>query len=116
MLKESRSINSKIIFSNLIDVMTTKPNIIEKPLIQLDTEDDNLFNAKVVLFNDNEHDFDEVIDQLIIAINCSEEKAYLLTTQVHKSGSAVVFSNNYNQCLTVSSILEEINLKTKIEI
>lgn len=96
--------------------MNTKPDVIEKPLIQLDTDNNELFNAKVILFNDNEHDFDEVIDQLIIAINCSEEKAYLLTMQVHKSSHAVVFTSDYNQCLKVSSILEEINLKTKIEI
>jgi ATP-dependent Clp protease adaptor protein ClpS len=96
--------------------MNTKPDVIEKPLIQLDTDDDGHFNAKVILFNDNEHSFDEVIDQLILAINCSEEKAYLLTMQVHKSGFAVVFTNNYDQCLNVSCVLEEIQLKTKVEI
>jgi len=96
--------------------MITKPDFIEKPQIQIADDENDLFSAKVILFNDNEHDFDEVIDQLMIAINCSEEKAYLLTMQVHKSGHAVVYSSDYNQCLNVSSILEEIQLKTKIEI
>lgn len=100
----------------MYEAMIIKPETIEKQLTDLDIDDDNSFNAKVILFNDNEHDFDEVIDQLILAINCSEEKAYLLTTQVHKSGFAVVFTSNYNHCLNVSSILEEIQLKTKIEI
>jgi ATP-dependent Clp protease adapter protein ClpS len=96
--------------------MITKPDFIKEPQIQISDDENDLFSAKVILFNDNEHDFDEVIDQLMIAINCSEEKAYLLTMQVHKSGHAVVYSSDYNQCLKVSSILEEIQLKTKIEI
>lgn len=71
--------------------------------------------AKVILFNDNWHTFDEVIDQLIKAINCTYEKAEELTMAVHQNGKAVVFEGELPQCLRVSGILEEIALHTQIE-
>jgi ATP-dependent Clp protease adaptor protein ClpS len=71
--------------------------------------------AKVVLFNDDVHTFDEVIGQIIKAIRCDLEKAKALTNQVHNYGKAVVFGGELTKCIQVSSILEEIDLKTQIE-
>ncbi|MCX7737211.1 MAG: ATP-dependent Clp protease adaptor ClpS [Candidatus Kapabacteria bacterium] len=72
-------------------------------------------SAKVILFNDDIHSFDEVIEQLIKAINCSYEKAESLAFEVHNKGKACVFEGDLNECLRVSSILEEIALHTQIE-
>lgn len=69
---------------------------------------------QVILFNDDVHSFDEVINQLIIAINCSFEKARALAFETHVKGKAVVFNGELTQCLKVSSILEEIALHTQI--
>jgi ATP-dependent Clp protease adaptor protein ClpS len=71
--------------------------------------------AKVILFNDDWHTFDEVIAQLIKAINCTSEKAEALAWEVHNLGKAVVFEGELPQCLRVSGILEEIALHTQIE-
>lgn len=71
--------------------------------------------AKVILFNDDWHTFDEVITQLIKAIQCSEEQAESLAWEVHNNGKAVVFEGELSECLRVSSILEEIALHTQIE-
>jgi ATP-dependent Clp protease adaptor protein ClpS len=71
--------------------------------------------AKVILFNDDLHSFDEVIYQLIKAIRCDLEKAKALTFQVHNSGKAVVFGGELAKCIQVSSVLEEIQLRTQIE-
>ena len=71
--------------------------------------------AKVILFNDDVHSFDDVIYQLIKAIRCDLEKAKALTFQIHNSGKAVVFGGELAKCIQVSSILEEIQLKTQIE-
>jgi len=70
---------------------------------------------KVILFNDDWHSFDEVIAQIMKAIHCNREKAISLTTQVHNMGKAVVFQGELQQCLKVSSVLEEIALHTQIE-
>ncbi|NWF50850.1 MAG: ATP-dependent Clp protease adaptor ClpS [Ignavibacteriaceae bacterium] len=71
-------------------------------------------SSRVLLFNDDIHTFDEVINQLIKAVNCTFEEARLLAFEVHVKGKAVVFSGSLNQCLKVTSILEEIALHTQI--
>jgi ATP-dependent Clp protease adaptor protein ClpS len=72
--------------------------------------------AKVILFNDEVHTFDEVITQLIKATGCSQSKAEALAFEVHNNGKAVVFSGEMRRCVEVSGILEEIDLMTQIEL
>lgn len=69
---------------------------------------------KLFLYNDDIHSFDEVINQLIKAINCSFEKARSFAFEVHVKGKAMVFAGSMIDCLKVSSILEEIGLITQI--
>ena len=71
--------------------------------------------AKVILFNDEWHDFEEVIDQIILAVRCSYQRAEELTFEVHNKGKAIVYEGEMPECLKVSSILEEIALHTQIE-
>lgn len=72
--------------------------------------------AKVILFNDEVHTFDEVIDQLIKAIHCDSTRAEAIAWEVHSTGKAVVYEGAMPECLTVSHILEEIALHTQIEV
>jgi ATP-dependent Clp protease adapter protein ClpS len=78
-----------------------------------ETTDVNL-SSRVVLFNDDWHTFEEVIAQLIIATKCSFEKARGYAFEVHVKGKAIVFNGSMNECLRVSSLLEEIALHTQI--
>jgi ATP-dependent Clp protease adaptor protein ClpS len=89
-----------------------KPTGIVEPEVEEDTTVGTI--SKVVLFNDEWHSFDEVIAQLIKAINCSFETARALSFEVHVKGKAIVYEGNMAQCLKVSSILEEIELHTQI--
>lgn len=72
--------------------------------------------AKVILFNDNIHTFDEVISQLIKATGCSSARAEALAWEVHTQGKAVVYDGPMDRCLKVSGVLEEIGLHTTIEV
>jgi ATP-dependent Clp protease adapter protein ClpS len=72
--------------------------------------------AKVVLFNDEVHSFDEVIGQLIKALRCTESKAEGLALEAHNNGKAVVYSGEMVRCMEISSVLEEIRLMTQIEV
>jgi ATP-dependent Clp protease adaptor protein ClpS len=87
------------------------------PEIETDITDgtDTGLPAKVILFNDNVHSFDEVIDQLMKAISCSRDKAEGLAWEVHTRGKACVYTGDMNDCLRVSHVLEEIALHTQIE-
>lgn len=72
-------------------------------------------SAKVWLFNDEVHDFEEVILQIMKAAHCSSSDAEALTWKVHSEGKAIVFVGDFGECLLVSAVLEEINLGTQIE-
>jgi ATP-dependent Clp protease adapter protein ClpS len=71
--------------------------------------------AKVILFNDEWHTFDDVIMQLMKAIRCSSDLAESFAWEVHTKGKAMVFDGDLPDCLRVSAILEEIALHTQIE-
>ncbi len=88
------------------------------PLSQSDKDIDVLVDhpATVILFNDDVHTFDEVINQLMKAIGCTAAKAEQLTWQVHTNGKAAVFEGSMAECIRVSSVLEEIALHTQIEV
>lgn len=88
------------------------------PLEQDEVEDDVTTQepAKVILFNDDVHTFDEVIIQIMKAIRCTQSKAEALAMEAHTSGRAVVFSGELLRCMEVSHILEEIKLMTQIEV
>ena len=70
---------------------------------------------RVILFNDEEHTFDEVIFQIMKATGCSKPRAEELTNEVHSKGKANVYEGNFTECLRVSGILQEIALITEIE-
>ena len=71
--------------------------------------------AKVILFNDEIHTFEDVIGQLVKAIRCSRDQGESFAWEVHTRGKACVYTGEMNECLRVSGILEEIALHTQIE-
>jgi ATP-dependent Clp protease adaptor protein ClpS len=79
-----------------------------------DTETTEKLASRVILFNDNWHTFEEVIIQLMKAVNCTFEQARDYAFEVHVKGKAIVFKGSMNDCIRVSSILEEIALHTQI--
>jgi ATP-dependent Clp protease adaptor protein ClpS len=90
--------------------------ILENPKVDVNVDESisiGLF-CKVILYNDDWHTFEEVIIQLIKAINCPFETARDLTFEVHVRGKAIVFNGEIKDCLRVSSVLEEIALNTEI--
>ncbi|MFI5252830.1 MAG: ATP-dependent Clp protease adaptor ClpS [Bacteroidota bacterium] len=82
--------------------------------IAVDTEKQE--PAKVILFNDEVHTFDEVISQIIKATGCDTTRAEALTWEVHNTGKAVVYEGEMPKCIQVSGVLEEIELMTQIEV
>ncbi len=70
--------------------------------------------SRVLLYNDDHHTFDEVIDQVIKATGCTGERAEGIAVEVHTTGKAMVYEGELFACLRVSSVLEEIALHTQI--
>ncbi|MBI3003943.1 MAG: ATP-dependent Clp protease adaptor ClpS [Ignavibacteriales bacterium] len=94
------------------------PATVQKPIQEQEKDVDVLVQepAKVILYNDEVHTFDEVIGQIIKAIRCESVKAEALTWEVHNTGKAVVFEGPMDECMLVSAVLEEIALHTQIEV
>ena len=70
--------------------------------------------SRVILYNDDWHTFDEVIMQLIKAVRCSFDEATEKAFETHVKGMSVIYNGEFNNCLKVSSVLEEIALHTQI--
>ncbi len=88
----------------------------EEPVEIEDITTDSMLPAKVLLFNDNWHTFDEVIGQLIKALGCDSGKAEAIAFEAHSSGKAMAYEGTMADCLRVNSVLEEISLNTQIEV
>lgn len=69
----------------------------------------------VILFNDDDHTFDEVEFQLQKAIGCSLEVAGHIARTAHREGQAVAYSGEKTACERVAGILRQINLDVTIE-
>jgi len=88
----------------------------EIPGIEIVVEEDVSIGlkSKVILYNDDLHTFDEVILQIIKAIKCSNTEARNKAFETHVKGKSVIFNGEFKECLSVSSVLEEIALHTQI--
>lgn len=83
--------------------------------VETEVVSETVIAARVILFNDEEHTFDEVIRQIVKATSCTLARAEMLTLEVHFRGKARVFEGTMNECLRVSGVLEEIALNTQVE-
>lgn len=100
-------------FSDVLLSQQEKPDVKEKPSAESKVDEDTPW--QLILYNDNEHTFDEVINQLIKALGCSLEKAKELTNTVHNDGKATVYEGTFEECFKVNSVLQEIKLVTEIK-
>jgi ATP-dependent Clp protease adapter protein ClpS len=94
--------------------------VTQDPSLEIDEEQTTDLSiqepAKVILFNDEVHTFEEVIGQIIKATRCDVKKAEALTWEVHNAGKAMVYEGEMTRCVEVSAVLEEIELMTQIEV
>lgn len=101
------------LFSMFMIAFPDTPALLDLPETEISTEIGML--ARVILFNDEFHSFDDVISQIVKATGCSYARADSLTQEVHTVGKAMVFDGQFQACLRVSHILEDIDLTTQIE-
>ena len=71
--------------------------------------------ARVILYNDDWHTFDDVIMQLVKAIHCSTDEGERHARTVHTQGRALVFHGMRQDCEKVAGILREIRLQVEVD-
>jgi ATP-dependent Clp protease adapter protein ClpS len=70
---------------------------------------------RVMLFNDESHQMDEVVLQLVKALRCCIEDAVEIMLKVHTCGQAVVIISSRSEAERVAGILREIALKVRVD-
>ncbi len=85
--------------------------------VLIDVEEDEAIDTpwKLILYDDDVHTFDEVINQLIKALACSLPQAEEFTLKVHNEGKANVYEGSFEECLKRNAVLQEIQLITEIK-
>jgi ATP-dependent Clp protease adaptor protein ClpS len=69
----------------------------------------------VILYNDDYHDFAEVILQLQKATGYSLEKAEAIAYEAHTTGRAIAFTGTYEECERVAGVLRQIRLQVETD-
>ena len=93
----------------------------EKPGVDVDVleeeqeDEEEKTPWRVILYDDDIHTFDEVIEQLIKALKCNRSHAEDLTYKVHNEGKAKVYEGDFQDCFEVNGVLKEIQLITEIK-
>jgi hypothetical protein len=78
-----------------------------KTTIDTDISIGNILGSpyNVILFNDNDHSFDEVVAQVMNSVKCGAAKAQQITMEAHTTGQSIAFSGNRERCEHVDSLL-----------
>ena len=71
--------------------------------------------ARVILYNDDWHTFDDVITQLVKAGACDEPTAEIHAWTVHTQGRAQVYEGAREDCERVAGILRQIRLQVEVD-
>ena len=94
-----------------------KPGTAPLPVLEPDASPDHFPGEgyRVTLFNDDHHSMDEVVEQLLKALDCTVESAVHITLQAHSKGSATVIISDKDKANRVASILMQISLVVSVE-
>ena len=71
--------------------------------------------ARVILYNDDWHTFDDVIMQLVKAGACDAAEAETHAWRVHTEGRSLVFMGARPDCERVAGVLREIRLQVEVD-
>ncbi len=68
-----------------------------------------------ILFNDDYHTFEAVVEQVQKATGCSAGEAFQITYSAHRNGQAVAYVGARPACEQVAAVLREIELRVELE-
>jgi ATP-dependent Clp protease adapter protein ClpS len=69
---------------------------------------------EVILFNDDVHSMDEVIEQIVRALSCTSTLAEQIMMKAHSDGQAVVAVAGRPKALRIASVLRQIQLRVSL--
>ena len=70
---------------------------------------------RVILYDDDWHPIDQVIEQVVKACECGKLKAIKITLDTHRKGRAVCYKGGRGKCQKVAKVLREIRLQCEVD-
>ena len=71
--------------------------------------------CRVILYNDDWHPIDQVLEQVMKACECGKIRAFKITLEAHQKGRATCYKGNREKCQKVAQILREIRLQCEVD-
>jgi ATP-dependent Clp protease adaptor protein ClpS len=82
---------------------------------EIDTPENSGSDYRVILYNDEWHGLEEVVEQVIKATGCTPERAVEITLEAHNRGRAVCFRNSRERCHQAAGVLRQIRLQCEVD-
>ena len=108
---QSLPLHKYLIDFTFLIVINTKEKIQE----EFDVLEQEIFEHKIVLFNDNVNTFDYVIEMLIYACDHTPEQAEQCSLLVHYKGKCTVKTGPYKELKPRCTILLEAGLSAELQ-
>ncbi len=86
-----------------------------RPVWEEDTDNDVEDPYVVILYNDDHHDMEEVIEQLQRATGYEIERCIQVMLEAHTQGRAIAFTGSETECERVARILRQIRLQVETD-
>ena len=72
-------------------------------------------DCRVILYNDDFHSVEEVVNQVKKATACTTEQAEAVTIEAHFKGRAICYRGDRDECQRVCRVLREIRLQCEVD-
>ena len=82
---------------------------------EIDAPDKGSGAYRVILYNDEWHGMDEVVEQVMKACECDERRAVEITLEAHLRGRTVCLKSGRSKCHKAARILREIRLQCEVD-
>ncbi len=70
---------------------------------------------RVILYNDEVHNADEVVEQVMKATECDVDEAIRIVVEVDRKGRGICFRGEREKCHKVAKVLREIRLQCEVD-
>jgi hypothetical protein len=94
-------------------VKASLPSVIEEPQVEVPGQGRG-DRWMVTVFNNEHNTYDEVIEVLMLATNCTEHEAYIETWEIDHLGRSNVHFAGEPECRDVAAIIGQIGIRVEV--
>ena len=98
-----------------LDTITADPESDVLTIPEIDDPNRGQGECRVILYNDDWHPMDQVVEQVKKACECGQLRAIKITLEAHNKGRAVCYKGSRDKCHKVARVLREIRLQCEVD-